>query len=253
MFIDNNELFVKNWDKIALKADIEEKEDQIRAMIKYDDHGDEFIYIRTKNGPDYEYGWYLNRRGYPDYDKLDNYMSRWHSNLFIRKPFLLAGYPKNSDESNEIYFYTKEILFDQDKWHWFSDDRYKKYNQSKSAQSNFDFYFDIIEGIYKNHKTVYHTNHCDDVLGYLRVNQIETEENLAKVRELAHFYRIGAIDGTAGKKEISDNDSLYGDSVIWVWRNNKFLNKGEYKIRRTRETDEWGCDQFKLNLKQFDK
>lgn len=44
-----------------VRANVEEDADDIVLAVCYEDHGDDFLYIRTKDGKEFKYGWYINR------------------------------------------------------------------------------------------------------------------------------------------------------------------------------------------------
>lgn len=78
-----NNLKLCNYGAPSVKPCVEENEDDIFMAVKYEDHGDEFLYIETINNEKYKYGWFLNRNGYPEYEELVN---KSGYNPFIRSP-----------------------------------------------------------------------------------------------------------------------------------------------------------------------
>lgn len=83
-----NEIVLENWGGIRLNAKIDEDLKDVKLMIKYSDHGDEFLIVKTENEI-YEYGWWLNRKREPEYDTVIN--SRYDYG-FVRKPELFCSY-----------------------------------------------------------------------------------------------------------------------------------------------------------------
>ncbi len=73
---------------VPLKASIEEKPEEIELAIKYNDHDDDFIYIKTTDGNEYLYGYFCNRYGYEDYESLSEGF-RYSFNKWIRIPELI--------------------------------------------------------------------------------------------------------------------------------------------------------------------
>lgn len=78
-----NNLKLCNYGAPSVKPCVEENEDDIFMAVRYEDHGDEFLYIETINNEKYEYGWYINRYGYPEYEELIN---KSGYSPFIRNP-----------------------------------------------------------------------------------------------------------------------------------------------------------------------
>lgn len=76
-------IILKNWRSNDVIVELDESIDDIELAMKYEDHGDEFLLVRT-NGVYYEYGWFLNRPGYPDYGSYEFK----HSKRFVKKPFV---------------------------------------------------------------------------------------------------------------------------------------------------------------------
>ena len=77
-------IILKNWRSNDVIVELDESIDDIELAMKYEDHGDEFLLVRT-NGVYYEYGWFLNRPGYPDYGSYEFK----HSKRFVKKPFVV--------------------------------------------------------------------------------------------------------------------------------------------------------------------
>ena len=100
---DLSNVILNNWGGISVKADIDEKMEDIVLAIKYEDHGDDFLLIKTKDGT-YEYGWWLNRERdfYPKYDELYDGIYDW-TKLFIRRPYLFYRFDYECKLSNEIF------------------------------------------------------------------------------------------------------------------------------------------------------
>ena len=89
--IDNVKVLY-GWDGANVLPEIEENPEDISVVVKYCDHGDEFLVIKTREGKTYEYGCYENR----PYGSLET---------FVRKPHLYKQFDECSAISNKIYFY----------------------------------------------------------------------------------------------------------------------------------------------------
>jgi hypothetical protein len=243
MTIDLKEVDIHGWHGINLKANVEEKEEDIIAAIKYWDHGDSFLVIVTKDDA-FEYGWWLNRYGYPDYDELSN---AWYGkDRFIRLPELNGKYDKNSTIANQLYFALDGRLIDHMTY------QVKKY---RDPQIYFDIFLEDVKKCFDT-GTIYHKDdhYFADAYRYLKENDILTEDNLRKLSEMREWLRIDAIDGTAGKKKRDRDDYIYGDTIEWVYYKGevvkKKFNKHKIKVKSTSD-DEWGVSGFSMNLAQF--
>ena len=110
-----NKLFeneiLNNWGGIKVLAEIEETADDANLAIKYNDHGDEFILVRMKDGRMFEYGYYLNRIGCPDpKDIFGNNCPSWYKDWFVRKPHFHYEIDERSFLANEMHFYIKNRI-----------------------------------------------------------------------------------------------------------------------------------------------
>lgn len=86
--MDFKEIVLNSYGGIRVKADIDEKPEDIIAAIFYHDHGDDYILIKTKEH-NVKYGWFCNLRWAPDYDRLDV-----SDRYFIRRPKLNGIYDR---------------------------------------------------------------------------------------------------------------------------------------------------------------
>jgi hypothetical protein len=248
------EVTLHNWDGINLEAGIEEKEEDITAIIKYWDHGDAFAVVVTKTEV-YEYGWWLNRPGYYDYDELVE-DGRLTDSRFIRLPMLRGEYDTHSNTSNEIYF-AEKYLKPKKRFDFFSNEfvEISKSQPTNNQQVDFDYFLERIKSLYET-GVIYHRDESNikDIKQFLIHNNLNTEENLKKLDDLRIWYRIDAVDGIAGKQKLNFDDAIYGDSIEWIYYNKKLItkkfNKHGIKVK-SNGYDEWGTDTFRLNLKQF--
>ena len=79
-----------NYGRIIVEVVTDEDVKDISLAIKYNDHGDEFLYIRTYSGEEYKYGYWLNRPG-------GEYVS------FLKKPTLYKRVDKRCGFSNDVF------------------------------------------------------------------------------------------------------------------------------------------------------
>ena len=56
----NNVKVLEGWDGCNVEPRIEENPEEIWMLIKYSNHGDEYLVVGTRDGMMYEYGCYVN-------------------------------------------------------------------------------------------------------------------------------------------------------------------------------------------------
>lgn len=221
-----------NWGGYNVKPNVEETDDEIKLMVLYEDHGDEFIIIRTKEGDTYEYGYYLNRpNGY------------WG---FVREPKLFTAVDKWSALANRTFAYLEEELFVEEfKCIWFPTKK-PRICSKKYAQRIFDNiikYFDEIYTLKIHYEEPYHKG---QVLKFLKDNEIDTPDNLKKYENIKWTSKIDGIDGVAGKR-LYTNSRINCDRIIKLWHNG-----GYRKLPSMKESeDDYGCTRVSLNLRQY--
>jgi hypothetical protein len=223
-----------NYAGITLNAITDEELKDICLAIKYVDHGDEFLYIRTYSGEQYEYGYWFGRRDcWEDFDPEKN--EGESDSVFIRRPMLFKK-PNDYSISNETLWYLNRVFGEE-----FS---YKA--REKTSVEEINAVLARIQHIIDEYpNTIYDIEDFKDRL--LRI--IEKSGLNAKILDKVKWNsRICGFDGIAGK--IESNNFLYGDSAISVlYRGKDFdIKKLTYSIDHE---DEWGCSTYKLNTKQF--
>ena len=236
---------LNNYGGFTVLADVEEAKDDVNLAIKYNDHGDDFIFVRTKDGKTFKYGLFVTRNGYPDYWQLDQ---SWCQNYFVRKPKMYLKWDERSGLANEMHFYIESELFERDRFLGIHGDKIKKEYSKDYAQRVFEGLLKYVEkqkskGIHFNKN-----NSKNDILRYLDVNGILTQENTKLLNEAKFDTRINGADGIAGKTEARD-DYVSGDSIERIIINGK--KKDPSKISMKRTWDDYGVDGFCLSLKQF--
>ena len=248
MNVNFKEVVLNNYGGIKLRADIEEKENDIIAAILYNDHGDDFLYVITKEQA-FEYGWWLNRNPYPDYDEVND--SYWTKD-WLRYPVLDGEYDKNHRVSNDI-------CWDLD-WYIFDDRPFSGRGYGGrlgiGGQFGFDKYYASIKKHYESNTIYHHKDYKDTyhLLKYLETYDLVNEENLKKLGDLKVFYRIDAIDGSSAKQNRILGNDIYGDSIKWIYYKGKTITKkfNKYGIKvKSTPYDEWGVGGFRLNTNQF--
>lgn len=235
-----NEIILGNWGGIRLNANIDEELKDVNLAIQYNDHGDDFLLIRTKENT-YEYGWWLNRKNEPEYDDLYNGKYDW-KNRFVRRPELFHKVDDKCRLSNEIY-----RKFDDD----FKKDYFWNKNLNDNAdmaQRKFDRFIRYMEQI-EHRGVIYHADDYEQkLMRYLEQHNISMKENNDKLKKVKWNNRINGSDGIAGKK-LYDDERLYGDSIKFIYYKGKEMDVS--KVKKKFVIDEWGVETFGLSLKQF--
>lgn len=236
-------LILKTFEGMPFEARIEEDPEDIDFAVCYNYHGDEYVFIKTKDDKKYEYGYYLNLR-YAD----ETYIMK--SDLYIRKPKTYM--PINSSASNEIY---RKIswFFDSQHGHRGNDRSMFSMDDNSTNQWDFNYLVAGLEEGYEAENGFYdyekYRKEIELVLKNSK-NDIYTEKNIEKVSHLKLKSKL--INGANGimSKKISDDDSLSVDKIIFVYRNGRFLNEDEY-IVTCRGFDSFGMDERYFELDQF--
>ena len=237
-------LILGNWGGITLKAEIEEKMEDIDLAIKYNDHGDQFLVVRS-NGEYYEYGYYLNGRWYYDYNTVINNSKNDYG--FIRKPKLFCAVDEYSSLANEIYFYVEREFYNTG---MFINKTIKKEYSKGYAQLVFDDFIEYMDTVHKK-KIIYDIgkyNYRQKVEKYLECNEILTQENIVKLDAVKWDSKVNGIDGITGKRKCGDY--IIWDKIEFIYHKGKPVHWRKTKRRYT-DDDEWGFRQFTMSLKQF--
>lgn len=237
-----NEIILGNWGGIKLNAKIDEELKDVKLMIKYSDHGDEFLIVKTENEI-YEYGWWLNRKWQPEYDDLIKSQENYG---FIRKPELFYAFDNRCEFSNKICWMKGKCFED-------SYNYVKGYKQHsiEDAQRRFDRFIEYMHREIESAGIWYDLERYSyrrDLERYLKKHDILTEENIAKLDNVKWSSEINGSDGLAGKK-LYYGDRLYGDEIEFIYHKGKFLDLNKVKMKHS--LDDWHYERFDLSLKQF--
>ena len=255
-----NNILLRNHGGIIVE--VNDNFENAIAIIKYVDHGDEFLVVKTQDGI-YEYGWFLNRKWYPDYKSIINDPNRYvgENKTFISAPKLYYKEDYHSMAANKIFLYTEDLTtWGTKRYEWIS--RYHAYDFYSSPQQAFDSYIDDIKEIYDGKKSMYgdwyygHTYHFDNyttdkIERFLKRNNIY-ENNISKLNDIKKYLRIDEIDGCAGT--INTDSDIYGDDIIFIIHRGKNINIDNVVIDNYSE-EEFRLgefDRFSLDINQFD-
>lgn len=241
--MDIKKLKLHTYGGLNLRADVEEKLDDIELGVLYSIHGDSYFLVKTKNGETFKYGYFVNLRSENDIDRLGP--------EYVRKP--------------ELFKKTRYTDFDQVEWaiDYFAKEetmlyswRHKEtkiYEDAKSAQWHFDH---MLDDLVKEYTKGYYYNkerRRTDIIECLEKNGIATDENLEKLKTAKLTSKDSdGFDGVAAKKLISyEPDPLTIDNVSMVFRNGKQLD--EWITIQCADHDPDGFPIYVFPLDQFDK
>lgn len=238
---------LKNWSEAVLKVVTDEELKDIDLVIKYHDHGDEFLYVRTYSGEEYKYGYWLDRNNcWADFDPdLNGKEDLKHG--FIRRPYLNKKPDHRSELSNKIFFtihdkYTGIVR--EDTW-------FERAREITDPAGTLDYVLSEIKAVLETNTDVMYdfnnNSYKRDIMYYIEKHDLG-EEYIKKVEEIPWSSKIDGIDGIAGKRK-ADN-YLYGDGVREVlYRGRDFdIDKLSYSHG---DIDDWGYVTYVLNTKQF--
>lgn len=235
--LDN--LILGNWGGIRLKAEIDEKLEDIDLVIKYNDHGDDFLVVRS-NGKYYEYGWWLNRNDQPEYDEVINSQKDCG---FVRKPKLFHKFDNRCEFSNECCWEFNRCF--EDSYNYIKG--YKQHS-TKDAQRRFDRFIEYMHRVVEPADVVYYKDdYKNNLKRYLEKHDILTEENIEKMENVKWNNQIDGADGIAGKREIVSYIS--GDKIEFIFYKGKPLHWKKTKRKYSR--DYFGFSTFSMSLDQF--
>lgn len=243
--MDIKNLKLHAYGNLDLRADVEEKLDDIELGVLYSIHGDSYFLVKTKTGETFKYGYFVNLRFENDIDRLGP--------EYVRKPelFKVARYTDFDHVKWAIDYFTKEETVH---YGWRHEET-KIYEDAKSAQWHFNRMLDNLEEEYA--KGYYYNKELRriDIVSCLVKNGIDTDENLEKLKTAKLTSKNSdGFDGVAAKKLISyEPDPLTVDEVSMVIRNGKQLDESEWIIIQRADHDPDGFPIYVFPLDQFDK
>lgn len=228
---------ISAYGGLILDPMIEEADEDIDIAVKYYDHGDEFVVVRTLDGKCYEYGYYINRPGYDMYDVLDS------TNWFIRNPERFFTGDSSSVE-NDLFWRIRRV-FCEGNWY-----RPKICYNKSSAQNQFNFFceYDLKEAQASTARFDLN-DHKSEIKAFLEANGIATEENLKTLENLKLDSRKNGFDGVCAKKE--HDGYIYGDNLVWIYARGQMLDPKDVEIDY--DQDDWCVETFSMDLSQFDQ
>lgn len=219
------------WKNIVVKVVTDEDIEDMSWAAVIEVHGDEYLVVKMKDGRAYEYGCYANLKD-----------SEYILKNLSKQPEMFRGSDRFASASNKIYELVHFYIFKKDGF--FIDEKIKEESKT-SAQYDFDHLLEKVDGIFDNYADRYDCNHHkDDIIRFLKLNGIDTEENLNKLNETRWDSKTNGIDGYAGKRDLDPDASIYFDSLIDTYN----VSKAELEIVKDDDDDEWGVSGYYLNL-----
>lgn len=212
------------WGGICVSSKIDERKEDVDKLAIYQDHGDDYLIVKTKDGNVYRYGYFRNLQYSPSF--------------YVREPVLFRKEDERSSISNKIFF-----LIRGDHGYGFIDRMTYRITKDSKPTANYKFHSFIksMDEIYKT-GVMYHQD--DDkkiVKNYLKENDIDTEENLRLLDTIVFNTSYYGIDGIAGKVEMGDFKWIIGDRLKYAFANGKRV----WLIRHYHSSDDWGCNSYK--------
>ncbi len=217
-----------NWGGVILNCVTDEEIQDIDLAINYHDHGDDFLYVRTKNGEHFEYGYWLNR------DR------EFHS--FIKEPNLYFREDERSKLSNEVF----RVIHNGGLQEWM-DFGPRKYNDADRRLKRVIMLVKAYIRKAEDNRIRYDfKSYLDYIRTFIVLNELKEEEyELDNVRWNS---RINGFDGEAGK--MNGYHILEGDGITKIFYRGKEFDIKKVSFKRN-ERDEWGCCTKEMNTNQF--
>ena len=232
------------WNKEIMEVVTDEELKDIDLAIKYHDHGDEFLYIRTYSKEQYVYGYWFDRPGLSEFDITKN--NGESDSSHIRRPILYKKPDVRSEMSNEVYWATRsDCIGIMD--HTMCGPVIAGESAIRRLYNSLD---EVKRIITKHPDTMYHLeNYKKDFVQFIICNFPEsTDKYIKDLDEIKWTSRVNGFDGIAGKRN-ADND-IYGDGIREIlYRGRSFdINKVTYNVSHR---DEFGSNTYHLNTNQF--
>lgn len=240
-------MFFENLDSyydIVVRPMVEESDDEIYVAIRYNDHGDDFVYIKTKDGKQYTYGYFLNRRGYPDDNQILDNPERYENDpSFIRLPKVYKRSDSHQTENGLLrMLHSWVIKYDTHRpIIWQSKMTAQRY--LKAVNEEFD---DAYKSGYRYELSSYRS----DISNWLVANNIISEANISMLNDMKLSSKVDGADGEAGK--IKSDGIITFDMLSFVIVNDKMIDIRDVEMESLDE-DEWGFSSYQMDTYQFDQ
>ena len=222
-----------------LQVRLEEDWNDIDLFIVYEDHGDEFLRIRTKDGSVYEYGYVGNRKRILD-----------EGIYYTTQPELFCIEDKHSTLANKIFH-----QFNSDgSWYTttykkvFSDlGGVEKHENKMTAIRRLVIACNYLQDAYSL-KIFYNVeDYKRRCIQYIKENELD-EKYIEQMDKVKWTSKRNGIDGYCGKLKYFDKDSILCENVNLIIHKNKIKHNC---TKREINFDEWGVSTYEINLKSF--
>lgn len=236
------------WNEMILKPEVDESIDSIWLVIRYNDHGDDFLLIGTKDGKFHRYGYFVDRT-----------CEFVRDSSYERKPSTYKKPDERAIASNTLFFAFRE-RFAETRSGFFGQDYLDRPRNEEGrggeihAQIKFDLFLEKVANMVAGDVIIHEHNNSfgydkQSLRRYLELNKIATPENLKKLEDQPFDTRIDGFDGIAGKV-LFDNDRLWFDAITYAYVNGHDVDVDTIPTY-VAGTDEWGCDTLGLNLNSY--
>ena len=236
------------YNKIVVSAEVEEDFDDIHVAIKYSDHGDDYLYIETKDGKRFMYGFFCNLKHHTKYEDLKPVEEG--KDGFLRNPVMVVkDMDEHAEVSNKLFFALEREFKKSNMSFYFDEKCYSK----EEAQRRFERGLDAFERAFNSNSFYDYSKKVGEIAGFLIDNGIDTPENIELLKNAHLSSKVNGIDGIAGKKEVKDKvDELVGDRVTFAMIDGKEVDVKTLLYYSSPDYDEWGYSPEILPLDQFD-
>lgn len=232
---------LKDYRGVLVDVTTDEEIGDILVAIKYHDHGDEFLYVKTYSGEEYEYGYYLNRCDCCyNFDITKN--SGESDGIFIRRPIMFYDMTprKVVDASNNVFRIVHDDCHGMTNWM-----TTLTVEKRSNAECILNTFIRTVENVIES-KVYYNFEHHKELVKEFVILNGLGEEALDRIEKIK--WTIEGLAGIAGKQK-GMACRLYMDGIISVlYRGKRFDDKIHLKHEGW---DYWGYDRYSLSLRQF--
>lgn len=219
------------WSHIIMKVVTDEDIEDMEWAVVAGDHGDQYLYVKTKDKKLYKYGCFANLK-----------YTTFPIPYLMTQPKL---FKELKTKTSEVYWLVHRQLYEDDYRSSFRREDIRKCYSKETAQRTFDGFIEQLNSIHDTCNEMYDDNdHKDDAMKFLIKNEIDTEENIEKLNSAYWDSRIDGVDGIAGKRDISGCNCIYFEHLGDVY----VVNKEDLEIVNDYDPDEYGCTGYYLNV-----
>lgn len=237
---------LKSWGGLTLSAITDEDMKDICLAIKYHDHGDEFLFVRTYSGERYTYGYWLDRvTCVSDFSEEtnDGRSDRW----FLKRPILFRKPDHRCNITNKACF----AIGDERMGIHNEYSSMRKCENEKDALRRFNYALNALKGVMTiaDIGNIYYRfeHYVDDIVTFAAINNID-KDYVNEATKGKWNSSVNGFDGLAGKKEAGK--IIYADGISCVLYRGREFNVRKLR-KRTCHYDEWGERTISVNTDQL--